>query len=89
MALDDKARLKQLIIDRGLFVSREPITLSSGLQTHHYDDLKKVLSDAEDLRLVSILMIEEIVKLGEVKSVGGFETGAIPISLYQPVNYWE
>jgi len=34
-------------------------------------------------------MIEEIVKLGELKSVGGLETGAIPISLYQRVNYSE
>ena len=88
MALDDKARLKQLIIDRSLFVSREPLPYQVDYW-HHYDDLKKVLSDAEGLRLVSLLMIEEIVKLGELKSVGGLETGAIPISLYQRVNYSE
>jgi orotate phosphoribosyltransferase len=77
----EKARLKELIIQNALFVSLEPITLSSGLQTHHYYDLKKVLSDAEGLRLVAVLMIEEMTKLGDAKSVGGLETGAIPIAI--------
>jgi len=81
MALDDKARLKKLIIDRALVVSRDPITLSSGFETNHYFDLKKVTSDAEGLRLVSVLMIEEIAKLGKAKSVGGLEIGAIPIAI--------
>lgn len=81
MALDDKARLKKLIIDRALVVSRDPIILSSGFETNHYFDLKKVTSDAEGLRLISVLMIEEIAKLGRAKSVGGLEIGAIPIAV--------
>jgi orotate phosphoribosyltransferase len=82
MALDyEKARLKELIIQNALFVSLEPITLSSGQKTHHYYDLKKVLSDAEGLKLISILMLEEVLKMGDVKSVGGLETGAIPIAV--------
>jgi orotate phosphoribosyltransferase len=81
MALDyEKARLKQLIIERALVVSPEPITLSSGQKTHHYYDLKKIVSDAEGLKLISILMLEEVLKMGDVKSVGGLETGAIPVA---------
>jgi orotate phosphoribosyltransferase len=77
----ERLRLKELIIEKALVVSRDPITLSSGLKTNHYYDLKNVLSDPEGLRLISILMIEEIHKLGKAKSVGGLETGAIPIAV--------
>lgn len=82
MALvEEKARLKQLIIDKALFVRRDPIKLSSGIETNHYYDLRKVLGDAEGLRLIGILMLDEVMKLGQIKSVGGLETGAIPISI--------
>ena len=77
----EKARLKELIIDKALVVRREPITLSSGQKTNHYYDLKKVLSYSEGLKLTGILMLEEMLKMGPVKSVGGLETGAIPISV--------
>ena len=82
MALDyEKARLKELIVDKALIVRREPITLSSGQKTNHYYDLRKVLALAEGLKLAGILMLEEMLKMGPVKSVGGLETGAIPISV--------
>lgn len=77
----EKARLKELIVDKALVVRREPITLSSGQKTNHYYDLKKVLSYSEGLKLTGILMLEEMLKMGPVKSVGGLETGAIPISV--------
>ena len=77
----EKARLKELIIDKALVVRREPITLSSGQKTNHYYDLKKVLAHGEGLKLTGILMLEEILKMGPVKSVGGLETGAISISV--------
>jgi len=90
MALEkEKARLKELIVDNALVVSREPIRLSSGLETDHYYDLKKVLGDAEGLRLIGILMLEEINKLGEVRSVGGLETGAIPIAIAISRESWQ
>jgi orotate phosphoribosyltransferase len=77
----EKARLKELIIDKALVVRREPITLSSGQKTNHYYDLKKVLAQGEGLKLAGILMLEEMLKMGPVKSVGGLETGAISISV--------
>ncbi len=77
----EKARLKELIIDKALVVRREPITLSSGQKTNHYYDLKKVLAHGEGLKLTGILMLEEMLKMGPVKSVGGLETGAISISV--------
>lgn len=82
MALEqEKARLKQLIIDKALVVNRDPIRLSSGRESNHYYNLKMILGDAEGLRLIGILMLEEVMKLGDIKSVGGLETGAIPISI--------
>jgi len=82
MALDyEKARLKQLIIEKALVVRREPIALSSGQKTNHYYNLKMILANAEGLKLVGILMLEEMKKFGDVKSVGGLEIGAIPIAV--------
>ncbi len=82
MALDyEKARLKELIVDKALIVRREPITLSGGQKTNHYYDLRKVLAFGEGLKLVGILMLGEMLKMGPVKSVGGLETGAISISV--------
>lgn len=77
----EKARLKELIIDKALVVRREPITLSSGQKTNHYYDLKKVLAHGEGLKLTGSLMLLEMLKMGPVKSVGGLETGAISISV--------
>jgi orotate phosphoribosyltransferase len=77
----EKARLKELIIHKALVVRREQITLSSGQKTNHYYDLKRVLAHSEGLKLVGILMLEEMLKMGPVKSVGGLETGAISISV--------
>lgn len=82
MALEyEKARLKELIIENALIVRREPIQLSSGQKTNHYYNLKMILSNAEGLKLVGILMLEEMKKFGEINSVGGLETGAIPIAV--------
>lgn len=82
MALEqEKARLKQLIIENALVVSREPLRLSSQKGSNYYFNLKMVLGDPEGLKLISILMLEEINKFGDVKSIGGLETGAIPISI--------
>ena len=50
-------------------------------KTNHYYDLKKVLTHGEGLKLTGILMLEEMLKMGPVKSVGGLETGAISISV--------
>lgn len=82
MALEnEKARLKQLIVEKALVVNRDPIRLSSGIESNHYYNLKMVLGDAEGLRLAGILMLDEVMKLGDIKSVGGLETGAIPIAI--------
>jgi len=78
---NEKARLKELIIEKALVVRREPITLSSGQRTNHYYDLKKVLAHGEGLKLTGLLMLKEMLKMGPVKSVGGLETGAISISV--------
>ena len=83
MALEqEKARLKQLIIEKALVVSREPIRLSSGVDSDHYYNIKMILGDPEGLKLIGILMLETINKeFGYVKSIGGLEMGAIPISI--------
>ena len=79
MALEnEKARLKQWIIDKALVVNRDPIRLSSGIESNHYYNLKMVLGDAEGLRLVGILMLDEVMKLK------GYQVGwGIVIQLFQ------
>jgi orotate phosphoribosyltransferase len=48
--------------------------------SHHYYDLKKVVLDPVGAKLISTLMLEEVLKFGKIKSVGGLEVGAIPIA---------
>lgn len=76
----EKIQLKKLILQKGLVVTKKLITLSSGKKSHHYYDIKKVASDPIGINLLSTVMLSEVLKFGPVKSVGGLEVGAIPIS---------
>lgn len=76
----ERLKLKELIIQKALVVRKEPIPLSNGNVSHHYYDLKKVVLDPLGAKLISTLMLEEVLKFGKIKSVGGLEVGALPIA---------
>jgi len=76
---DKKKALEELIKEYGIVVSHEPIKLSSGKETHHYYDIKPAILRPKGLKLVGELGIEVAGALG-AKSVGGLESGAIPIA---------
>jgi orotate phosphoribosyltransferase len=76
----EKIKLKKLIIDNALVVTKEIITLSSGKKSHHYYDIKKIALDPVGIDLLSTVMLAEVLKYGSVRSVGGLEVGAIPLS---------
>ncbi|MDP9489278.1 MAG: orotate phosphoribosyltransferase [Thermoproteota archaeon] len=76
----ERLKLKELIAEKALIVRKEPIPLSNGSVSHHYYDLKKVVLDPLGAKLISTLMLEEVLKFGKIKSVGGLEVGAIPIA---------
>jgi len=74
--------LKKLIQENAIVVDAsggEGITLSSGIKSPFYYDLKKITFDPVGLSLITDLLYDEIVQLG-VKSVGGLEIGAIPLT---------
>lgn len=76
----ERLKLKELIVKEALVVRKDPIPLSNGSMSHHYYDLKKVVLDPSGAKLISTLMLEEVLKFGKIKSVGGLEVGAIPIA---------
>lgn len=76
----EKIQLKKLILLKGLVVTKKLITLSSGKKSHHYYDIRKIVSDPIGINLLSTVLLCEVLKFGPVKSVGGLEVGAISIS---------
>ena len=76
----ERLKLKELIAEKALVVRKEPIPLSNGSMSHHYYDLKKIILEPLGAKLISTLMLEEVLKFGKIKSVGGLEVGAIPIA---------
>jgi orotate phosphoribosyltransferase len=76
----ERLKLRELIVKEALVVSKNQIPLSNGSMSHHYYNLKKVVLDPVGAKLISTLMLEEVLKFGKIKSVGGLEVGAIPIA---------
>lgn len=58
----------------------EPITLSSGIKSNHYFDMKQIAGDPGGITLVANVLYDIIRKLGDVKSVGGLESGSISLA---------
>lgn len=74
-----REQLKAIIKDEGIIF--QDVTLSSGLKSHFYYDIKKIVN-SEGVVLIGELMLAKISELfgGGVKSVGGLESGALPIT---------
>jgi orotate phosphoribosyltransferase len=84
------SEIKSLVLEKALVPGLElnPVTLASGTQSTTYYDVKKLLSDPDDLRAVTegILYAYGIWlgKHGAAKiwpaSIGGIESGSIPLA---------
>jgi orotate phosphoribosyltransferase len=66
-------------MEKGIVISNKPITLSSGLKTYYYYNLKRVMLDPTGAGLLGDLLLEKVREFG-AKSVGGLEVAAIPLS---------
>lgn len=76
-----REHLKQLIIKTDAYQYYEkPVKLSSGKLSNLYFDIKKLTGLPEGIHVVAEVLYDEIMKIGEVKSVGGLEAGSIAIS---------
>jgi orotate phosphoribosyltransferase len=72
-------QLKGIIKGKGIIFG--DIILSSGLKSHFYYDIKNIVN-SEGVVLIGELMLSKIRELfgSGIKSVGGLESGAIPIT---------
>ena len=79
---EDKARLDSIIRSTKAFQQSEdePFTLSSGIQSNHYFDIKTLNGDAEGLYTTAQILYGMIHRVGEINSVGGLESGSIPMA---------
>jgi orotate phosphoribosyltransferase len=78
--VDKKKILEDLIKRKVILISDhdKPFKLSSGVTSHHYYNSKNCILDPHGLDLISELLLKEVRKFN-VKSVGGLETGSIPL----------
>ena len=74
-----REQLKEIIKGEGIIF--QDVTLSSGIKSHFYYDVKKIVN-SEGVVLIGELMLAKIRELfgSGVKSVGGLASGALPIT---------
>jgi len=77
MSTIDRNRLKEIVIERSIL--RGKFTLASGKESDYYIDARLSTLHAEGVYLIAKLMLEEILKDGDINAVGGPTMGADPI----------
>ena len=75
-----RAGLHGLISRLALSYSDEPVLLASGGRSRLYFDLRRLTGDPRGLAETARAVYEAIGRIGGVRSVGGIESGSIPIS---------
>ena len=58
----------------------DPVTLTSGLISPHFFDMKPVMMNPDCAHLLGVLIHHEVEQIGGVDAVGGLELGAIPLT---------
>ncbi len=77
----DILKTKLVDIIREKSYEKKEITLSSGLKSNFYIDMKQTMLHAEGIYLVSRLMLEKLKPLeGKITGVGGMTVGADPMT---------
>ena len=75
-----RQQLRAMIAARSLVRAEESILLASGDRSDHYFDLKQVMGDPLGIGLLADMFYYRIQQIGGIRSVGGLESGSIPIS---------
>lgn len=79
--INEKEKLKELIISRCVEVKESGFTLASGKVSSLYIDLRRLTQDPLGISLIGRLVLNKIYEVAaEADYVGGLETGSIPIS---------
>ena len=73
--LFDKIKKEAFIFD-----DEEPIKLSSGQTSSYYFDIKLLTGDSKGINLVAKVLYDKIKTIGKISSVGGKESGSIPLA---------
>ncbi len=73
-------QLREMIANLSLVRAEESILLASGDRSDHYFDLKQVMGDPRGIGLLARQFHSRIQRIGGIRSVGGLESGSIPIS---------
>src|SRR2546425_1893934 len=77
----NKDELRHLIESTKAFeYHKEPIQLAYGKPNHFYFDFRRLTGDPKGINTTANILYDLIEKIGNVKSVGGMESGAIPIA---------
>jgi orotate phosphoribosyltransferase len=79
--VNNKKILENLIKQKAILISDydKPFKLSGGEFSNYYYNSKNCILDPEGLDIISDLLLKEVRKF-RVKSVGGLETGSIPLA---------
>jgi orotate phosphoribosyltransferase len=59
---------------------KKPIQLAYGKPSHFYFDFRRLTGDPKGINTTASILYTLIEKIGNVKSVGGMESGAIPLA---------
>ncbi|MHB8547442.1 MAG: orotate phosphoribosyltransferase [Nitrosotalea sp.] len=79
--LQEKENLRQLIVSTEAFkYYKEKIKLAYGEPSHFYFDFRRLTGHPKGANSVGTVLYNEIIKLGDVGSVGGLESGAITVA---------
>jgi orotate phosphoribosyltransferase len=79
--VNKKKILENLIKKKAILISdyNKPFKLSSGELSHYYYNSKNCILDPQGLDIISDLLLKKVRKF-QVKSIGGIETGSIPLA---------
>ena len=79
--LQKKQELRELIISTEAFkYYKEKIKLAHGEPSHFYFDFRRLTGHPQGINAVGLVLYNEILKIDDVGSVGGLESGAIPVA---------
>ena len=77
----DQLKSKLIHLIREKSYQKKEITLSSGLKSNFYIDMKQTMLHAEGIYLISRLMLDKLKHLdGKISGVGGMTMGADPMT---------
>lgn len=79
--LQGKEKLRELIISTEAFkYYKDKIKLAYGEPSHYYFDFRRLTGDPQGISAAANVLYDLIEQIGNVRSVGGMEIGAVPLA---------